>query len=170
MKQVISGTLARAPELRTYPDRETGEARQVSNLTLFVFDPAAPEGTRADGTTYKKSIPLQCVAWGDLARQVSGFQQGDTLTASTTMRYRERVLANGAHIPEPLYVIRRIDPANQIQKQISNLLTGYEKGEYDRLDGNEPQPDFSQSRQSQPQQRNLEQEKSQEQNPGKARE
>lgn len=169
MKQVISGTLARAPELRTYPDRETGEARQVSNLTLFVFDPAAPEGTRADGTTYKKSIPLQCVAWGDLARQVSGFQQGDTVTASTTMRYRERVLENGTHIPEPLYVIRRIDPTNQIQKQMSSLLTGYEKGKYDRLDGKKQQPGFSPDRQSE-QQRERKQEPSQEQEPGKARE
>lgn len=170
MKQVISGTLARAPELRTYPDRETGAERQVSNLTLFVFDPAAPEGTRADGTTYKKSIPLQCVAWGDLARQVSGFQKGDTLTASTTMRYRERVLADGGHIPEPLYVIRRIDPDNQIQKQMSSLLTGYEKGEYDRLDGNEQQPGFSPDEQSQQQQREQKQELSQEQEPGKVRE
>lgn len=169
MKQVISGTLARAPELRTYPDRETGEARQVSNLTLFVFDPAAPEGARADGTTYKKSIPLQCVAWGDLARQVSGFQKGDTVTASTTMRYRERVLENGIHIPEPLYVIRRIDPANDIQKQMSRLLTGYEKGDYDRLDGKEQQPDFSPDRQSE-QQRERKQEPSQEQETGKARE
>ena len=65
------------------------------------------------------------------------------MTGSYIMRYSEiRPAGIEKPIVSPVYVIRRIDPENKIQKQMSELLTGYESGKFDDVSRQDPQPDF----------------------------
>ena len=59
------------------------------------------------------------------------------------MRYNEiRPAGLDKPIVSPVYVIRRIDPDNKIQKQMSELLAGYESAKFDDISRQEPQPSF----------------------------
>lgn len=127
MKQIISGRLAVDPKLQEVTLAD-GTKEKVVNFTLFVYDPAAPEEIREDGSTYKIGIPISCAAWGKAAEEVARLKKGSLLTASSTMRLNHYQNKNGKDVREPRYVIKRIDPNNEIQKQMSQLLTEYEEG------------------------------------------
>lgn len=141
MKQIISGKLGKNPELKEVETKEG--KRKVVNITVFAYDPSGPEVKRPDGSTYRKGIPLQCTAWGPNAEEIAKMKAGDTLTASTTMRYHEYSRKDGSKVVEPNFVIKRIDPENDIHRQLSTLLTGYEAGEYDQIAEKDiKQPEF----------------------------
>lgn len=141
MKQIISGRLAADPKLQEVTLAD-GTNEKVVNFTLFVYDPAAPEETREDGSTYKIGIPISCAAWGQAAEEVAGLKKGSLLTASSTMRLNRYKSKDGKDVREPRYVIKRIDPNNEIQKQMSQLLSEYEEGK-GPIYREGVQPDFS---------------------------
>ncbi|MCU7378901.1 single-stranded DNA-binding protein [Clostridiales Family XIII bacterium ASD5510] len=160
MKQIISGKLAKTPTLKKIPNKEGGEER-VANFTIFVFDPNAPRVERPDGSTYRKGIPFHCTAWGENADYVAGKKAGEQLTASATVRYNEYPRKDGSKLVEANYVIKRIDPQNEIQKQMSSLLAGYEDGQYHRIDQREAQPEFRDFDKGRGQPKPMEQERAQ---------
>lgn len=137
MKQVISGKLKEQPVVREKRNRRTGEKVPVLSFTLLAEDDAAPE-TRVEGVLQKKRIPLACMAYGDLAREIGELEKGARVTASTIMRYGEN--QQGSY---PVYVIKRIDPDHDLQRQMNHLLAGYEEGQYDQIFEREVQPEFT---------------------------
>lgn len=137
MKQVISGKLKEQPVVQEKRNRKTGEKVPVLSFTLLAEDDAAPE-VEVDGVLQKKRIPLSCMAYGDLAREIGELEKGARVTASTIMRYGEN--QQGSY---PVYVIKRIDPDNDLQRQMNHLLTGYEEGQYDQVFEREFQPEFT---------------------------
>ena len=142
MKTVISGRLIKKPELKRVVLKD-GREEAVCDYSLWVSDASAPVRTGSDGKPHKADIPFSCTAWGDNAREIAEKGAGDILTGSYTMRYSEiRPAGIEKPIVSPVYVIRRIDPENKIQKQMSELLTGYETGKFDDVSRQDPQPDF----------------------------
>lgn len=137
MKQVISGYLKETPNVRKEQNKMTGDIIAVTKFTLLAEDEAAPEIT-VNGVQQKKRIPLTCMAYGDLAKEIGELQKEDCLTASTIMRYGEN-----RHGGYPVYVIKRIDGYNDLQRQMDHLLTGYEEGQYDQVFEREVQPEFT---------------------------
>lgn len=142
MKTIVSGKLAETPEI-TEVELNDGSKQRVANFTIFVFDGNAPLRERKDGSRYREGIPLKCTAWGELADQVGEFKKGEQFTASATMRHNAFERKDGSRVVEPKYMIRRIDKENDIQKQISNLLSHYEEGKTDHIFKEEEQPSFS---------------------------
>ena len=84
MKQVISGKLKEQPVVQEKRNRKTGEKVSVLSFTLLAEDDAAPE-VEVDGVLQKKRIPLSCMAYGDLAREIGELEKGARVTASTIM-------------------------------------------------------------------------------------
>lgn len=151
MKAVLSGRLIKKPELKNIVLQD-GREEVVCNYRLWVADPSAPVRTGSDGKPHKADVPFSCTAWGDNARAVAAKNAGDLLTGSYTMRYSEiRPEGSDKTIVNPTYVIRRIDPENTIQKQMSEMLSGYENGKYDDIARAEPQPAFGDNYLSEPQ-------------------
>lgn len=162
MKQIISGKLANTPELKEIK-LEDGTKQVVTNFTVFAYDSNAPLVTRDDGSTYRKGIPLRCTAWGTNAEEVAKLKKGDQLTASSTLRYNEYPRKDGSMAVDTNYVIKRIDPENDIHRQLSNLLAGYEAHEYDQISEREiAPPDFQPDRDLNKQGKELNHEKEQE--------
>lgn len=151
MKTVISGRLIKKPELKRVVLKD-GREEVVCDYSLWVSDASAPVRTGSDGKPHKADIPFSCTAWGDNAREIAEKGAGDVLTGSYTMRYSEiRPAGTEKPIVSPVYVIRRIDPENKIQKQMSELLTGYETGKFDDVSIQDPQPDFGEREIADPQ-------------------
>lgn len=151
MKTVISGRLIKKPELKRVVLKD-GREEVVCDYSLWVSDAAAPVRTGSDGKPHKADIPFSCTAWGDNAREIAEKGAGDVLTGSYIMRYSEiRPAGIEKPIVSPVYVIRRIDPENKIQKQLSELLTGYETGKFDDVSRQDPQPDFGEREIADPQ-------------------
>lgn len=149
MKQVISGKLAASPELRQVTMKD-GSKQTVANFTIYGYDGNAPLVKREDGTSYPKGISLKCVAWGENATAVSELKGGDQLTASATMRYNEYT-KDGKVATDPNYVIKRIDPQNDLHRQLSKLLSSYESGECNQIfEREKQQPDFNKDPDLQP--------------------
>lgn len=154
MKTVISGRLIKKPELKRVVLKGGREEVEevVCDYSLWVSDASAPVRTGSDGKPHKADIPFSCTAWGDNAREIAEKGAGDILTGSYTMRYSEiRPAGIEKPIVSPVYVIRRIDPENKIQKQMSELLTGYETGKFDDVSRQDPQPDFGEREIADPQ-------------------
>lgn len=154
MKTVISGRLIKKPELKRVVLKDGREEVEevVCDYSLWVSDASAPVRTGSDGKPHKADIPFSCTAWGDNAREIAEKGAGDILTGSYTMRYSEiRPAGIEKPIVSPVYVIRRIDPENKIQKQMSELLTGYETGKFDDVSRQDPQPDFGEREIADPQ-------------------
>lgn len=142
MKTVLSGRIIQKPELK-HVVLEDGREEVVCNYSIWVADPTAPVRMGSDGKLHKVDIPFSCTAWGDNARAIAEKNSGDVLTGSYTMRYNEiRPAGLDKPIVSPVYVIRRIDPDNKIQKQMSELLAGYESAKFDDISRQEPQPSF----------------------------
>lgn len=151
MKTVISGRLIKKPELKRVVLKD-GAEEVVCDYSLWVSDASAPVRTGSDGKPHKADIPFSCTAWGDNAREIAEKGAGDILTGSYIMRYSEiRPAGIEKPIVSPVYVIHRIDPENKIQKQMSELLAGYESGKFDDVSRQDPQPDFGEREIADPQ-------------------
>ena len=143
MKQVISGRMGKV-EIKEV-ELSSG-THKVANFIAFAYDGNAPLKKREDGTTYRAGIPLKCVAWDERAEEIEQMlkDKKNTITAATTLRYNEYVnKATGFAVVEPQYVIRKIDPENDLHKQMSSLISCYEEGKINQVFEKEIQPDFS---------------------------
>ena len=142
MKTIISGRLIKTPEMKKV-NLKDGRMEFVCDYAIWVADPAAPKQTAADGKEYTRDVPFSCTAWGSNAYHVSQMKAGDILTGSYTMRAKEIKPGNSDKtIVQPVYTLNKIDHNNTIQKQMSELLTGFERGQYDEISKPETQPSF----------------------------
>ena len=141
MKTIISGRLITDPEIRDVQLKD-GSNTKVCNYRLWVSDPAAPAVEGENGKEYKRDVPFSCTAWGDNAEKIAAKKAGDTITGSYTMRYSERKIGDKSYAM-PEYVVRKIDPENNIQKEMSDLLTEYEKSDREHLRTEIAQPSLN---------------------------
>lgn len=142
MKTVISGTLGHDPALRQVKGSD-GRMHNVVNFTVYAYDPTAPRRELPGGKEVPKGVPLHCTAWGENANEVSKYKKGDTITAVMELKYGTMKVGDST-VEQSTFLVRKIDTANQISKQLDDLLSGYEYGKYSKIfDKDAPPPDFS---------------------------
>lgn len=138
---VITGRLGSTPILNEVEGVD-GKMHKVTDVTIYAQDRTAPKRKMKDGRELPKGVPMQCRAWGERAEMLADMKSGDTVTAIAEMKYGV-IDVGGRKIEHNTFLIRKIDRKNNIAKQMEELLTGYEKGEYDRIFDRNAVPDFN---------------------------
>ncbi len=123
MKELKIGRLSSQPELKEVT-LESGEIKQVCNVTLFVRDPYAP---KQNG--YSASVPVRLTAWDDRARKLSECQKGEIITVIGTTAAVKHTDSDYYSYGIRVSSIYQNTAAFQLNKQMTALLNSLEKGE-----------------------------------------
>ena len=127
MKEFKMGTLAGKPDMKIVNVKGVG--RSVANATIFIYDKTAPENENG----FKYGIPIAITAWGDKAEELAKFEKGEIIGVFGQPKaevYEKRV-RYGLTVSS----VYAAEEAKDINKQINQILSAYEKGDIERIYG-----------------------------------
>lgn len=124
MKELKIGRLSSQPELKEVT-LESGEIKQVCNVTLFIRDPYAPKNDNG----YSASVPVRLTAWDDRARKLSQCRKGEIITVIGTTAAVKHADSDYYSYGMRVSSVYQDTAAFQLNKQMTALLNSFEKGE-----------------------------------------